>query len=69
MTDEDSKRIEELETKLLDLQIANLRKDIDDHEKRLRAVEETSTRFSFLLMLTVGGGVLSLLNLINTVIK
>jgi hypothetical protein len=45
------------------LQISNLNKDIDDHEKRLRLLEDTATRFNFLLYLTMGGGLVSLFNL------
>jgi hypothetical protein len=45
-----------------------LKIEIDDHEKRIRLVEETSTRFNFLLYLTMGGGLVSLFNLFAIVI-
>lgn len=65
MTEAEDK-IRELEKKVVDLQLGALRKEVDDHERRIRAVEEISTRFNFLLSLTVGGGLLSLINLVNT---
>lgn len=59
----DYRRLDELEDKLLQIQIDSLRKDSDDHEKRLRSLEDTATRFNFLLYLTMGGGLVSLINL------
>jgi len=64
--EETTETLRGLEAKVIDLQLAALQKSADDHERRLRLVEETSTRFNLLLMLTVGGGLLSLINLLNT---
>jgi hypothetical protein len=64
--EETTEKLRGLEAKVIDLQLAALQKSADDHERRLRLVEETSTRFNLLLMLTVGGGLLSLINLLNT---
>jgi hypothetical protein len=56
-------RLDELESKILQLQIDALKQASDDHEMRLRVVEDTSTRFNFLLYLTMGGGLVGLFNL------
>lgn len=42
---------------------ANFDKKIEDHEKRIRAGEEVNIKFNFLLYLTMGGGLVSLINL------
>ena len=34
-----------------------------DHEKRLRLVEDSATKFNFILYLTMGGGLVGLINL------
>jgi hypothetical protein len=65
MTETDQDKIRALEQKVSDLQIQSLQKAVDDHERRLRVVEELSTRFNFLLYLTVGGGLLALADLLN----
>ena len=59
------RRLDQLEAKILQLQIDTLKKSSEDHEARLRTLEETATRFNFLLYLTMGGGLVSLLNLLG----
>ena len=61
----DSKKLDELEARVLQLQIDALRKAVEDRENRLRSLEETQTRFNFLLYLTMGGGLMGLINLIG----
>lgn len=55
--------LEGLQRQFLEMQIGSLQKNFDDHEKRLRLLEDTATRFNFLLYLTMGGGLVSLFNL------
>ena len=57
-----------LQRQLYELQISALQRDIDDHEKRIRLLEDTATRFNFLLYLTMGGGLVSLFNLFAIVV-
>lgn len=59
----DYHRLDELENKILQLQIDSLRKDSDDHERRVRVLEDTATKFNFILYLTMGGGFISLVDL------
>ena len=75
MPEQDGDRTSELlRSELLRVQLEALRmsmdnrivqnaSDIADHEKRLRLVEDTSTKFNFLLYLVMGGGLISLINL------
>lgn len=37
--------------------------DLIDHEKRMRTIEEATTKFNFILYLTMGGGLVGLINL------
>jgi hypothetical protein len=72
MTDEfkrtsDFRRLDELETKVIQIQLDSLKLASDDHEKRLRALEDTATKFNFILYLTMGGGFVSLINLATLV--
>jgi hypothetical protein len=60
----DYNRLAELESRVLQIQLDTLTKTVTDHEDRLRLVEESATRFNFLLYLTMGGGLLTLINLI-----
>lgn len=60
----DFRRLDELEDKILQLQIDGLRKETEDHEKRIRSLEDTATKFNFLLYLTMGGGLVSLIDLV-----
>ncbi len=58
-------RVEELNSKVLQLQIDTVKRTSDDHELRLRALEDTATRFNFLLYLTMGGGLVGIFNLLG----
>ena len=64
----DSPTLENLQRQLLELQINNIQKGLDDHEKRLRMLEDTATKFNFLLYLTMGGGLVSLINLLAIIL-
>lgn len=59
--------LEGLQRQVFELQIEQIRKDIDDHEKRIRIVEDAAIRFNFLLYLTMGGGLISIFNLLAIV--
>lgn len=59
----DFQRLDDLENRMVQMQLDSLRKDLDDHEKRLRLLEETATKFNFILYLTMGGGFVSLIDL------
>ena len=63
MTDQATPTLEGLQRQFLEIQISAVQKNLDDHEKRLRLLEDTATRFNFLLYLTMGGGLVSLFNL------
>jgi hypothetical protein len=60
----DYDRLGELEGRILQIQLDNLTREVLDHERRLRVLEEVATRFNFLLYLTMGGGLLTFLNLL-----
>jgi hypothetical protein len=45
------------------LEIQGLRTKMDDQEVRIRKVETAATKFDFLLYLTMGGGLVGLVNL------
>jgi hypothetical protein len=60
-------RLGELENRIVQMQLDALHKSISDHEQRLRLLEDTATKFNFLLYLTMGGGLLSLVNLLALV--
>jgi hypothetical protein len=45
-----------------------IKSDVEDHERRLRIVEEAVTKFNFLIFLTMGGGLLSLINLLTMIV-
>lgn len=57
-----------LQRQLLELQITAAMDGIKDHEKRIRLLEDTATKFNFILYLTMGGGFVSLLNLAAIVV-
>jgi hypothetical protein len=59
----DYQRLDDLENRMVQMQIDRLSKDLDDHEKRLRLLEEAATKFNFILYLTMGGGLVSLIDL------
>ncbi len=50
------------------LRLKALESQAIDFEKRLRELTESSTQFKFLVSLAVGGGLLSLIELIRTLI-
>lgn len=60
----DYKRLDELESKVIDLQLESLKSASKDHETRIRQLEETATKVNTLLALVLGGGLLSAINLI-----
>ena len=71
----DSEKIQtleyELETtraRLTDLRLTALETSRVDHEQRLRNVEEVATKFNFLMALSIGGGALSAIVLLRTVL-
>jgi hypothetical protein len=71
----DSEKIQtleyELETtraRLTDLRLTALETSRADHEQRLRTVEEVATKFNFLMALSIGGGALSAIVLLRTVL-
>lgn len=55
----------EMQRKIYELQIKNLEDDTKDHERRIRLLEETATKFNFLLFLTFGNGILSIIALLK----
>ena len=61
--------LEGLQRQVFELQIEQIKKDIDDHEKRIRLVEESATKFNFILYSTMGGGLLSIVNLLVLLFK
>lgn len=61
----DFERLNALENRVYQIQLDQLKKASDDHETRIRALEDTATRFNFLLYLTMGGGLISIVNLIG----
>lgn len=60
----DFRRLDELETKVIDLQLDALKAASKDHETRIRQLEETATKVNTLLALVLGGGILSAINLV-----
>ena len=62
-TDQAEPTLSGLQRQIYEMQISSMQKVDDDHEKRLRLLEDTATRFNFLLYLTMGGGLVSLINL------
>ena len=47
----------------LEARIDQHRIELEDHEKRLRTIEEATTKFNFIMYLTMGGGLVGLVNL------
>jgi hypothetical protein len=45
------------------LELQGMRTKMDDQEARIRKVETAATKFDFLLYLTMGGGLVGLVNL------
>jgi hypothetical protein len=57
-----------LHAALVDQRLGVLEKSGADHEKRIRLVEEVATKFNFLMALSIGGGALSAIVLVRTLI-
>ena len=57
------KENEYLRHELTNIRLATLETRVNDHDRRLRPIEEAVTKFNFLLFLTAGGGILSFINL------
>jgi len=55
--------ISRLKNELVQIQLDNLRKNIDDHERRIRPIEDVAVKFNFIIFLTAGGGLVSTVNL------
>jgi len=53
---------------LTDLRLKKIEDRQDDHENRIRAVETISTRSNVLYALATGGGLISIITLIRTVL-
>lgn len=47
----------------LDARIDAMQSEQQDHEKRLRIAEETTIKFNFIMYLSMGGGLVGLINL------
>jgi hypothetical protein len=63
---EKDERIKELTTalaisqrELVNLRLGNLEKKTEDHERQIRALNVTQTKFNTMVSLSVGGGMLS----------
>lgn len=52
------------QSQLVYSQLAAIQTRIDDHEKRLRPLEDTNSKINLLLALTMGGGLLQIAALI-----
>jgi hypothetical protein len=61
----DFERLNALESRVYQIQLDQLKGETADHEKRIRSLEDTATKFNFLLYLTMGGGLVSIVNLIG----
>ena len=57
------------QSQLIISQIATIATKVDDHERRLRPLEETNTKINLLLTLTVGGGALQFAALIYLFVR
>jgi hypothetical protein len=53
---------------LVDIRLSSLEDVKDDHEKRIRLVEEVATKFNLVMALSIGGGSLSAIVLLKTLI-
>lgn len=47
----------------IDARLDTLHNEQQEHEKRLRIVEEVAVKFNFIVYLTMGGGLIGLINL------
>ena len=59
----------QIKLKLIENKIAELQRRDADHELRLRQVETSRTRFETLSWLAFGGGALSLINILNSILR
>ena len=57
-----------LHAQLTDSRLASLEKSRDTHETRIRIVEDVATKFNFLMSLSIGGGALSAIVLLKSII-
>jgi len=64
ITEDLKKEIERLHEALINTRMSNFETRIVDHDSRLRPIEEAVTKFNFMLYMTAGGGLLSILNLV-----
>lgn len=61
--------LEGLQRQILELKIKQLEARAEDHERRIRPLEEVATKFNLLLYLTLGGGLIGILNLATMLIE
>ncbi len=59
----------QVKLELIENKIAELQRRDADHELRLRQVETSRTRFETLSWLAFGGGALSLINILNSILR
>lgn len=57
-----------LHAQLTDSRLTALEKAKDDHDKRIRTVEDVATKFNFLMSLSIGGGALSAIVLVKSLL-
>ena len=57
-----------LHAQLTDSRLSALEKARDDHDKRIRTVEDVATKFNFLMSLSIGGGALSAIVLFKSLL-
>jgi hypothetical protein len=67
----ENKEAELLQVKLelIETKIDELQRREADHEARLRQVETSTTRFETLAWLAFGGGALSLINILSSIVR
>lgn len=73
MTEEETilqlqKELQNMRVLLTDTRLASLEKSRDEHDKRIRMVEEVATKFNFLMSLSIGGGALSAIVLLKSLL-
>jgi hypothetical protein len=68
MPETEGQRIDVLQAQVMQLQIDQLKSQSVDFERRLRVVEEVAIKFNFILYLTMGGGLLALINLAGVIV-
>lgn len=65
MNDQAPPTLEGLQRQILELHITALKKDVEDHETRIRNLETVATRSNVLFALATGGGLISIITLIR----